>query len=185
MVAARSARLTAAELTAAATLVLASLYTARFYDPRIPSIATYTGAGTSLLAIMFSIVAFALSIRIRSRVVACSLIVGGVVMQIPPLQAIAEAGVIAVPGPILGVVFFAPVLVFGVVKAIGLGRKAVRGRTADGGYSVAVSTASRLCREGKERACTTRISLPLEGACYHGSNTMAMWSEALSRGDLR
>lgn len=185
MVAVRSARLTASELIAAATLVLASLYTARFYDPRIPSIATFTGAGTSLLAIIFSIFAFVLSLRIRSRVVAGSLIVGGVLMQIPPLQAIAEAGAVAVPGPILGVVFFAPVLMFGVVKATGLRRTEVKRRTTDGGYSVAVSTASRLPREGKERACKTQISLPLEGACYHESNTMAMWSESASRGDLR
>ncbi|HUI01614.1 MAG TPA: hypothetical protein VLX56_08300 [Nitrososphaerales archaeon] len=138
----RKARLVVAELLAVLALLLAMLYTARFYDPSIPSIATYTGAGTSILAIVFAVAAFLVSLRIRSPPIAGMLVVGGILMLVPPLQAIAEAGAVVVPGPILGVVFFAPILILGLVKAVGSKTKATKNRTAGGGYSVAVSTLS-------------------------------------------
>jgi hypothetical protein len=64
-------------------------------------------------------------------------------MQIPPLQAIAEAGKVLVPGPILGVVSFAPILLLGAAKAFGLRTKVIKQRTASGAYSVALTTISR------------------------------------------
>jgi hypothetical protein len=139
----QKARLIAADFAAAVTLLLSALYIARFYDPALPSLATFTGgAGPALLAIFLSIVAFILSLRIKSSAIAGTLIIAGVMMQIPPLQAIAEAGRVVVPGPILGVVSFAPILVLGVAKAIGLRTKVVKQRTASGAYTVAVTTIS-------------------------------------------
>jgi len=76
-----------------------------------------------LVPIFLSVVAFALCVRIRSPAVAGMLIAGGVIMLIPPLQAIAQAGMIAVPGPIFGVISFADILVLGLVKAVGLRKR--------------------------------------------------------------
>ena len=118
------ARLIAAELAAAVTLLFCSLYTAAFYDP---GLAPYTGRESELVPIFLSVVAFVLCVRIRSPAVAGMLMAGGVIMQIPPLQAIAQAGVIAVPGPIFGVISFADILILGVVKAVGLRRREVLG----------------------------------------------------------
>jgi hypothetical protein len=109
------ARLIAAELAAAVTLLFSLLYTAAFYDH---ALAPYTGRLSELVPIFLSIVAFALSWRIRSPAVAGMLIAGGIIMQIPPLQDIAYAGAIVVPGPIFGVMSFADALVLGVVKGI-------------------------------------------------------------------
>jgi len=116
----RRVRLIAAELAAAVTLLFSSLYTAAFYDP---GLAPYTGRESELVPIFLSIVAFALYVRIRSPAVAGMLIAGGVIMLIPPLQAIAQAGAIAVPGPIFGVISFADILVLGLVKVIGLRKR--------------------------------------------------------------
>jgi hypothetical protein len=71
----------------------------------------------SVFAIILSVVAFVLSVRIRSSAVAGMLVLGGILMLVPPVQAIAEAGGVSFPGPILGVIFFAPLLVLGLVKA--------------------------------------------------------------------
>jgi hypothetical protein len=109
------ARLIAAELAAAVTLLFSLLYTAAFYDH---SLAPYTGRVSELVPIFLSIVAFALCLRISSPAVAGMLIAGGIIMQIPPLQAIADAGAIVVPGPIFGVISFADILILGVVKGI-------------------------------------------------------------------
>lgn len=137
----RKARLIAAELTAAITLFLAVLYVARFYNPTLPALATYTGgAGSALLAIFLSIATFVLSLRVRSPAIAGILIAAGVLMQVPPLQAIAEAGAILIPGPVLGVISFAPILVLGVAKAIGLKTKVVKERTPNGGYAATIFT---------------------------------------------
>jgi hypothetical protein len=134
------ARLIVADFAAAVTLLLSALYIARFYDPALPSLATYTGGvGSALLAISFSIGAFVLSLRIKSSAIAGMLIVAGVMMQIPPLQAIAEAGKVLVPGPILGVVSFAPILLLGAAKAIGVRTKVIKQRTASGAYVVALT----------------------------------------------
>jgi hypothetical protein len=114
------ARLIAAGLAAAVTLLFSSLYTAAFYDP---GLAPYTGRESELVPIFLSIVAFALCVRIRSPVVAGMLIAGGVIMLVPPLQAIVQAGTIAVPGPIFGVISFADILVLGLVKAVGLRKR--------------------------------------------------------------
>jgi hypothetical protein len=116
----RRVRLIAAELAAAVTLLFSSLYTAAFYNP---GLAPYTGRESELVPIFLSIVAFALCVRIRSPAVAGMLIAGGVIILIPPLQAIAQAGMIAVPGPIFGVISFADILVLGLVKAAGLRKR--------------------------------------------------------------
>jgi hypothetical protein len=123
----RRVRLIAAELAAAVTLLFSSLYTAAFYDP---DLAPYTGRESELVPIFLSIVAFALCVRIRSPAVAGMLIAGGVIMLIPPLQAIAQAGAIAVPGPIFGVISFADILVLGLVKVVGLRKREALGAHA-------------------------------------------------------
>ena len=83
-----------------------------------------------MVPIFLSIVAFALCVRIRSPAVAGMLIAGGVIMLIPPLQAIEQAGAIAVPGPIFGVISFADILVLGLVKAVGLRKREALGTRA-------------------------------------------------------
>ncbi|MDA4132327.1 MAG: hypothetical protein OK454_04280 [Thaumarchaeota archaeon] len=123
----RRVRLIAAELAAAVTLLFSSLYTAAFYDH---SLAPYTGRESELVPIFLSIVAFALCVRIRSPAVAGMLIAGGVIMLIPPLQTIAQAGRIAVPGPIFGVISFLDILVLGLAKAGGLRRREASGARA-------------------------------------------------------
>jgi hypothetical protein len=120
----RRVRLIAAELAAAVTLLFSSLYTAAFYDH---SLAPYTGRESELVPIFLSIVAFALCVRIRSPAVAGMLIAGGAVMLIPPLQAIVQAGMIAVPGPIFGVISFLDILVLGLIKASGLRKRETSG----------------------------------------------------------
>src|ERR1035437_5343743 len=107
-------RLIAADVVAAVTLVFSLFYTLGFY---YPSLAAYTGRESALLAIILSVVAFILCVRIRSGAVAGMLIAGGIIMQIPPVQALAEAGAVVVPGPILGVISFAIILILGIVKA--------------------------------------------------------------------
>lgn len=123
----RRARKTAAELAAALTLLFTLVSTVGFYEP---SLVAYTGRGYGLLAIILSVAAFALSLRIRSPVVAGMLVSGGVLMQVPPVQAIVAAGMIAVPGPVLGVMSFAIILVLGLIKAIGSRAREVEGAGA-------------------------------------------------------
>lgn len=118
--ASRRARLISAELAAAVTLLFCSLYTAAFYDP---GLAAYTGRVSELVPIFLSVVAFVLCLRIKSPAIAGMLIAGGVIMQIPPLQAIAQAGAVAVPGPIFGVISFADTLILGLVKSVGLRKR--------------------------------------------------------------
>jgi hypothetical protein len=100
----------AANLAAAATVAFSVLYLLGFY-------AGITFRGAALLAIFLSVASFLLSLRIRSVSVAVMLTLAGLLIQIPPVQAIAEAGTVAYPGPILGVVFFVPILILGLVKA--------------------------------------------------------------------
>jgi hypothetical protein len=120
----RRARKAGAELAAGLTLLFASISTVGFYDHVL---AAYTGKGYGLLAIALSVVAFALSLRVRSPAVAVMLISAGVLMQVPPVQAMVEAGMVAVPGPILGVISFGIILQLGLAKAIGLRTRAVAG----------------------------------------------------------
>ena len=120
----RKVRLLAAELAAALTLLFSLLYTVGFYEA---TLAAYSGRGSGLLAITSSVVAFALSARIRSPAVAGMLVSGGVIMLTAPIPAIMEAGMIAYPGPILGVISFGIIIIFGLVKAIDL-----RGREGSG-----------------------------------------------------
>lgn len=114
MVTTRAARLALAQVMAGATLLLALIYTAGFYDS-----AMRVGRGTTLFAIALSILAFGASLKIRSGLVAGVLIASGAIILIPPVIAILDAGAVTIPGPILGVIFFSPILVLGVVKALG------------------------------------------------------------------
>jgi hypothetical protein len=107
-------RLLAAEAAAAVTLTLAASYFLRFYGVLGPEFAVREA---SVFAIVLSIVAFVLCVRIKSYAVAGMLVLGGILMQVPPVQAIVQAGGVSYPGPILGVIFFAPLLVLGLVKA--------------------------------------------------------------------
>jgi len=107
-------RLLAADAAAAVALTLAALYFLRFYGVVG---AEFAVREASVIAVILSIVAFVLCTRIKSSAVAGMLLLGGILMQVPPVQAIVEAGGVSYPGPILGVVFFAPLLVLGLVKA--------------------------------------------------------------------
>jgi hypothetical protein len=111
----RQMRLVGAQVAALLTLAFSLLYVSVFYDP---SLAKYSVRGVTLLAIFLSVVAFVLSVRIRSPTVGWTLILGGLAIQIPPVQAIAERGAVQIPGPILGVIFFSPILILGVVKLV-------------------------------------------------------------------
>ena len=127
MVARLKARQVAGQAAAAVTLFLCALYGANFYDPGLVG---FSVRGGTIAADVLSAVAFVLSLRIRSMSIAGMLTAGGLVIQVPPVQAIAEAGAVSVPGPIFGVIFFAPILVLGVIKAVGLRKASPEG--ADG-----------------------------------------------------
>jgi hypothetical protein len=116
----RPVRLTIALVIAGVALLFSVIYVVGFY---VPTFATYSGRGSGLIVIFSSISAFVLSFRLSSPAVAGMLVIAGIFMQVPPVQAIIEARTIAVPGPILGVIFFAVVLVLGVVKAVGAFRR--------------------------------------------------------------
>jgi hypothetical protein len=106
-------RLLIAEVTSGATLLLSLLYTVNFYDSSFP---INTIKGETLIAIALSVVAFVLALKIRTFLVAALLTVAGIVIWIPPVAAIIEDKAILVPGPILGVIFFAPIIGLGIAK---------------------------------------------------------------------
>jgi hypothetical protein len=93
-------------------LFVSSLYELSFYGAIPPGL----DKGSSIIAIVLSVIAFVLSFRIKSFAIGGLITLGGILMQIPPVQTIFVAGEIAVPGPILGVIFFCPVLILGVIK---------------------------------------------------------------------
>jgi hypothetical protein len=94
------------------TLSVSSLYAMSFYHLIPPGL----DKGSSIIAIILSVIAFVLCLRIKSYVDGVVLIMAGIVMQIPPVQAIIGDGRILIPGPILGVIFFCPILILGLVK---------------------------------------------------------------------
>jgi hypothetical protein len=93
-------------------LFVSSLYFLSFYHLVPPGL----DKGSSIIAIVLSVIAFVFSLRIKSLSVGGLLTLGGILMQIPPVQAIISAGRILVPGPILGVISFCPVLILGLAK---------------------------------------------------------------------
>jgi hypothetical protein len=99
-------------ILALGTLFVCSLYAFSFYG-LVPA---GLDKGSSIIAIILSTMAFVLCIRIKSYAVGGLLTVGGILLQIPPVQTIVTEGTITIPGPILGVIFFCPVLIFGLVK---------------------------------------------------------------------
>jgi hypothetical protein len=105
-------RLLLSAVFALGTLFVSSLYTFAYYH----IIPEGLSKDSAIIAIILSIIAFVLCIRIKSYAVGGLLTLGGILMQIPPVQAIISVGTIAVPGPILGVIFFCPVLILGLVK---------------------------------------------------------------------
>jgi hypothetical protein len=114
------ARLIVGQVLAGLTLLLAVIYTIGLYDA---TLAVSAGRGLSLAAIALSVAAFVACVRLRSSIVAALLILGGIIMIVPPFAAIAAAGTIVIPGPILGVMSYAIILVLGAVKAAGLRRR--------------------------------------------------------------
>jgi uncharacterized protein YacL len=90
---------------------VSSLYVLTFYDLVPPSL----DKGSSIIAIVLSVIAFVLSFRIKSYAIGGLITLGGILLQIPPVQAIIAAGGIVIPGPILGVIFFCPVLILGLI----------------------------------------------------------------------
>jgi hypothetical protein len=94
---------------------MAIVYSAGFLNKTlIPSSARFVGIGSIVLAIA----AFVTALRMRTAIVAGSLVAAGVLTLLPPVMAIAVEGVIVVPGPIFGVISYLPILGLGVAKAI-------------------------------------------------------------------
>jgi hypothetical protein len=108
------ARLILAQLLAGLTLLFAVIYILGFYDA---TLAASAGRGTALTAIALSVVAFVACVKLRSSIVAGLLTLSGIIMMVPPVEALAAAGAVVIPGPILGVMSYAIILVLGVVKA--------------------------------------------------------------------
>ena len=111
------ARLILGQVLAGLTLVFALIYTLSFFDA---SLAASTGRGYALAAIALSIVAFVACVKLRSVLVAGILTLSGIIMMVAPVEAIAAAGAVVIPGPILGVISYSIILVLGVAKAAGL-----------------------------------------------------------------
>ncbi|SRR5579863_3696474 len=108
-------RLIFAYLTSGATLALALVYTVAFYDSTFKFLA---GRGLTLYAIALAVVAFVAALRLRAIVVALFLTLAGLAIWVPPIDAIILEGAIRVPGPILGVIFFAPIFGLGFAKFV-------------------------------------------------------------------
>jgi hypothetical protein len=85
------------------------------------------GTALNITSIALSAVAFAVSWKQRSYLVAGLLAVTGVIYMIPALVALASINfaVIVFPGPILGVIFGLAILGLGVAKGIRTARAAV------------------------------------------------------------
>jgi hypothetical protein len=85
------------------------------------------GTALNITSIALSVVAFAVSWKQRSYLVAGLLAVTGVIYMIPALVALASINfaVIVFPGPILGVIFGLAILGLGVAKGIRTARAAV------------------------------------------------------------
>src|ERR1039457_4471285 len=113
MTMANRVRLVVAQILAAITLIMALIYTAGFYDSSLS--AGNIGRSSALIAIVLSIVAFAVSVKLRSGLIAGLLIASGIIMMIPPTVALVAAGAIVVPGPIYGIIFYAIILALGIV----------------------------------------------------------------------
>ncbi len=75
-----------------------------------------------LSAIVLAAVAFAVSRKQRSFIVAGLLAVSGIILMIPALIATGYFAVIVLPGPILGVIFGFALFGLGVAKGIGTAR---------------------------------------------------------------
>jgi hypothetical protein len=108
-------RLLVAQILAGVTFLMTVIYTLGFYDS---SLTFGLGRISALSAIALSILAFITSLRLKSNLVAGFLILGGIIMQIAPIQALIASGAIRVPGPIYGVLSFSPLLILGIVKAL-------------------------------------------------------------------
>lgn len=106
------ARLNVAYGLSGLTLLLGLSYTIGFYDS---SLALNVQALT-ILAIILAAISFVAALKIRVPLVATLLTLGGIIILIPPLNAIVSDGAISIPGPILGVIFFSPILILGLVK---------------------------------------------------------------------
>lgn len=109
----RRLRLAIAKVAAVATLAASTAYIIGFYDSSL-----VVGRGTTLAAIFLAVLAFALSVRIKSLFVGMLLTIGGILMQVPPALAIIAERAVEIPGPIFGVISFTPVIILGVTKTV-------------------------------------------------------------------
>jgi hypothetical protein len=105
-------RLVLSIIFALGTLFSSSVYSLTYYH----IIPAGLSRGSAVIAIILSVIAFALCVRINSKVVGGALTMAGILILLPPVQAIISDGRILVPGPIYGVLFFCPVLILGMVK---------------------------------------------------------------------
>ncbi|MEO9296204.1 MAG: hypothetical protein ABI347_11485 [Nitrososphaera sp.] len=71
-------------------------------------------AGISMIAL--SVAAFVLSLRKKSYIVAGLMVATGVTFMVPAVIAMGDFSAIAIPGPILGVLFGAAIIGLGVAK---------------------------------------------------------------------
>jgi hypothetical protein len=97
------------------SLLLSLLYTLTYFDINLtigPS------KGTTLVSLGLSVVAFVTTLKVKSHLVGVLLTISGLIIIIPPVSAIIADGTITYPGPILGVVFFSPILALGIAKLV-------------------------------------------------------------------
>jgi hypothetical protein len=109
-----------AQVLAASTLAIAITFFINFYA-KSPDI----GAAKSLgqISIALAAAAFALSLRLKSLVVAGSLLASGIIGLIPTVSIVVNAAAIAFPGPILGLMSYSIILGLGAAKAEGFRSK--------------------------------------------------------------
>ena len=91
---------------------LGLFYTIGFYDSDL----ALNVKGLTILAIILSAISFVSALKIRAPLVASLLTIAGIIIWIPPLNAIVTDRAILIPGPILGVIFFSPIVILGLVK---------------------------------------------------------------------
>ena len=111
----RRIRLFFALIFSGISLLLSLLYTLRYFNF---DIAIGPNKGTTLIALGLSAVAFVTAVKLRSPLVGVILTISGLIIIAPPVSAIMADGMITIPGPILGVIFFSPILALGVAKLI-------------------------------------------------------------------
>jgi hypothetical protein len=112
MVTLNQARLNLASGLSGLTLLLGLFYMIGFYDSSL----ALNVKGLTILAIVLAAISFVSALKIRAPLIAALLTIAGIIIWIPPLNAIVTDRAILIPGPVLGVIFFSPIVILGLVK---------------------------------------------------------------------